>query len=389
MTTCNNRPSKTKKWLLSLATMFFFFMTASAQSVESQGNKNVSKIFKVCPFNVDGLPQKFAGINVNPDGHGAEGAKAIGQYISQSDVDIWGLSEDFNYHNDLANELDKDDFLVGTWRGGINLIKNFPWRFRFDTDGLDLICKKPCSFSQEFWTKWNQNNGYLDQGNDELITKGYRYYLINLGDGVSVDIYIMHMDADTGEKDNAARASQWEQLRDAILANKNGRPIIVMGDTNSRYTRDNILGLFIYPIKEAGEYEVQDAWVEHCKNGIYPTLGDGALMVDKLGYQEGEIVDKVIYLNPKEGKYNLKATNFTVDSDFDKSDHKPVIVTMELTSRNVTTDIKNANGIASTSSVGHYQPKVIYDMNGMRRSQLGKGINIVKMADGSVKKIVY
>lgn len=388
MIKCFNWLSKTKKWILSLATISFLFTTASAQSAEPQGNKNVSKVFKVCPFNVDGLPQEFGGIPVNPDGHGAEGAKAIGQYISKNDVDIWGLSEDFNYHNDLVNELNKDDFQVGTWRGGINLLKNFPWKFRFDTDGLDLICKKPNSFPKESWTKWNQNNGYLDHGNDELITKGYRYYLVDLGDGASVDIYIMHMDADTGEKDNAARASQWEQLRDAILANKNGRPIIVMGDTNSRYTRDNILGLFINPIKEAGEFEVQDAWVEHCKQGIYPTLGDAALMVDQLGYQKGEVVDKVIYLNPKEGKYNLKATNFTVDSDFDKSDHKPVIVTMELTSRNVVTGIQNANSIKSSPSIGQYQPKAIYDMNGMRRDQLGKGINIVKMADGSVKKIV-
>ena len=138
------------------------------------------------------------------------------------------------------------------------------------------------------------------------------------------------MDAETDPKDNEARASQWEQLRDDILSKSTNRPVIVMGDTNSRYTRDDILGLFINPIEATGYYEVKDAWIEHCKNGKYPNLGDEALMVDKLGYREGEIVDKVLYLNPKKNGLIIQSLDFNVDAAFDKSDHKPIIVTMKV-----------------------------------------------------------
>ena len=137
------------------------------------------------------------------------------------------------------------------------------------------------------------------------------------------------MDAETDPKDNEARASQWEQLRDDILSKSTNRPVIVMGDTNSRYTRDDILGLFINPIEATGYYEVKDAWIEHCKNGKYPTLGDDALMVGQLGYREGEVVDKVLYLNPKKDGLAISSLAFDVDADFTMSDHKPIIVTMK------------------------------------------------------------
>lgn len=312
----------------------FSTATISAQD-NAQGKENVSKVFKVCAFNVDGLPQTINiwgnTIEVNPDGLGEEGAKAIGEYIVNSDVNFWALSEDFSFHNSLVENLG-EDFQTGTYRGSFTS-DNYKADISFDTDGLEFLAKVPFTFSQESWTKWNKANGKLSNGFDEMINKGYRHYVADLGDGVFVDFYIMHMDAETSEADNAARASQWEQLRDAILSNKSNRPIIVMGDTNSRYTRDDIKGLFIDPINEAGNYEVKDAWVENCKEGSYPALGDNALMVDGengLGYEQGEIVDKVLYLSPKENGLSLSATSFFVDKDFDKSDHKPVIVTLKV-----------------------------------------------------------
>ena len=350
-----------------------------SRNVNEESNY-ICKEFKVCPFNVDGLPQKFGIINVNPDGKGAEGAKKIGQYIAQSNIDIWALSEDFNYHGDLIEGLGESDYQVGTARGGINF-KNFKWNVRFDVDGLNLLCKAPFSFPKESesWTKWNKCYGWADHGNDEMITKGYRYYLINLGDGIDMDVYILHMDADTDTKDNEARASQLEQLRDAIIAKDSHRPVIVMGDTNCRYTRDNILGLFINPILAKGNYDIKDAWVELCKEGNYPKLGDAPLMVSELGYLQGEVVDKVIYLNPKDGDTHLSAIHFEVDTEMEESDHKPVIVTMRIEKSNTSTgikDVKNEKGLEG-----------IYDLNGNRRKELSKGLNILKMSDGSTKKI--
>lgn len=355
----------TVKFMLIAFLAIFSTQNISAQN-QAQGNESVSKEFKVCAFNVDGLPKSidFLGqsIQVNPDGLGEEGAQAIGEYIAQSNVNFWALSEDFSYHHALVEKL-SENFQIGSYRGAFTS-ENYNANISFDTDGLEFIAKSPFSFSQESWTKWNQANGKFSNGFDEMINKGYRHYVANLGDGVFVDFYIMHMDAETTEADNAARASQWEQLRDAILSNKSNHPIIVMGDTNSRYTRDDIKGLFINPINEAGNYEVKDAWIEKCKEGNYPALGDDALMVDGengLGYEQGEIVDKVLYLSPKANGLTLSAVSFEVDKDFAKSDHKPVIVTLKVEGSTYAAAEAN-NWWSGEEAIGNGQEVYIYNV---------------------------
>lgn len=331
MTTIKNLLSMAKGLLLSSIACLAFSITISAQGTQPEAGRYISKTFKVCPFNVDGLPKTISilgfTININNDGLEEEGAIAIGKYIANSDIDVFALSEDFNFHPSLAAQIN-DEYTFGTYRGGIST-SNLSGT-KVNTDGLEFLAKAPFSFSEETCTPWNKTYGYTTNGSDELIKKGYRYYVVDLGGGAYVDFYILHMDAETDPKDNEARASQWEQLRDDILSKSTNRPVIVMGDTNSRYTRDDILGLFINPIEATGYYEVKDAWIEHCKNGKYPTLGDDALMVGQLGYREGEVVDKVLYLNPKKDGLAISSLAFDVDADFTMSDHKPIIVTMKV-----------------------------------------------------------
>ena len=331
MTTIKNLLAMAKRILLSSIACLAFCITLSAQGTQPEAGRYISKTFKVCPFNVDGLPKTISilgfTININNDGLEEEGAIAIGKYIANSDIDFFALSEDFNFHPSLAAQIN-DEYAFGTYRGGIST-SNLSGT-KVNTDGLEFLAKAPFSFSEETCTPWNKTYGYTTNGSDELIKKGYRYYVVDLGGGAYVDFYILHMDAETDPKDNEARASQWEQLRDDILSKSTNRPVIVMGDTNSRYTRDDILGLFIYPIEATGYYEVKDAWIEHCKNGKYPNLGDDALMVGQLGYREGEVVDKVLYLNPKKDGLAISSLAFDVDADFTMSDHKPIIVTMKV-----------------------------------------------------------
>lgn len=294
-----------------------------------EAETTVKTTFTVCPLNVDGLPTAILGIEINPDGKGADGATAIGNYLKAKGIDVLAFSEDFNYHSNLIAPL-SDDYTIGTYRGGLST-DNLQ-TVRFNTDGLEFLTKKAtASFRGETWTEWNKSNGLFTNGADELIRKGYRYYTVDLGNGVLVDVYTMHMDAETDAADNEARASQWTQLCTAIQTANTGRPVIVMGDTNSRYTRDDIQGLFITPLSSS--YDIKDVWVEKCKNGTYPTLGSDALLVSTLGYTEGEIVDKVIYLNPKDAKLTLTANSITFDNTgyvgSDGSllgDHVPVIV---------------------------------------------------------------
>ena len=81
-----------------------------------------------------------------------------------------------------------------------------------------------------------------------MINKGFRYYEAEIADGVYVDFYILHMDADSDQGDIDARHAQLTQLADAIKASDSENPIIVMGDTNCRYTREDIRAWFMDPI---------------------------------------------------------------------------------------------------------------------------------------------
>lgn len=293
--------------------------------------------FTVATMNVDGLPAKVALWEVNPEGPGTEGTLLISEKLAQKGFDIIGVSEDFNHNGSLMEWLN-DSYDCGTFRGSIDASAswNAIWGgLTFDTDGLNLLWKKEIHAYDESWTKWNDYNGKFDSGFDGLIKKGFRYYRVEVEPGMDVDVYIMHMDAEISDKDIEAREKQLSQLRDAILQTNNGRPKIVMGDTNCRYTRDKLKEIFIDGIEASGLYTVKDAWVELCKRNKYPTFGSDALMVDQLGYREGEIVDKVLYINPTFGR-KLKATSFKVDTDFNKedgtpiSDHYPVVVKFRL-----------------------------------------------------------
>lgn len=324
------------------AVLALVLLACVPQAVEAQ---DYTKSFSVCALNVDGLPNKILGININPDGKGADGAAKIGKYLRESGVDIMALSEDFNYHDNLVKTLG-NGYNVGTYRGGIGTDKYKP-DVSFDTDGLEFITKSPLAFADESWTAWNKTYGKFTNGSDELIDKGYRFYTVDLGNGMIVDFYIMHMDAETDPEDNAARASQWEQLRDAILANPNGHAVIVMGDTNSRYTRDDILNLFINPIETAGQYTVTDAWINLCQDGKYPDLDNSERLVipddqkkNPDAYRKYEIVDKVLYLNPVNSNNGIKLTANSITFDAARyqsedgsllGDHVPVIVNFTAT----------------------------------------------------------
>ena len=119
---------------------------------------------------------------------------------------------------------------------------------------------------------------------------------------------------------------------------QNGRPVIFMGDTNCRYTRHDFETYFWSILRNAG-LEYADPWVEYQWNGAYPTYPSKSLMVsDATGTnsdtdiicsttQNGEVVDKVIYINKPTNKVQIKAINYLRDMDYNGlSDHMPIVV---------------------------------------------------------------
>ncbi len=302
------------------------------------------KRFKFAALNVDGMPQSVSILGVyeltlNSDAKEEDGATAIGAKVAGMGFDVVGLSEDFNYHDELMTALQaaNPDYACTTHRGKISVTASTYVKFLssstlFDTDGLGLLYDTTSTTaSEESWTAWNEHNGYTDDGADGLIDKGFRYYLITLADGTGIDLYILHMDAETTDEDLAARESQLTQLASAIIASDNKRPIIVMGDTNCRYTRDRLKSLFVNVLDADPRFTVTDPWVVYGRQGIYPAYGTSSLMVgtqddgsDGLGYRKGEVVDKLFLINNSESDIRLTAESYAQDLSFVDDDGEPL-----------------------------------------------------------------
>ena len=329
--------SRVKGTLLLLVALF------ATTGIHAQ--TDVNKTFTACALNIDGLPQTMAGITVNGDGPGAVGTQAIGQYIVKNRIDILGLSEDFNYNGDLIVGLD-NNYQMGTWRGRIDASGIFSG-LHFNTDGLMFLLKNQnrygqnMSYSNETWVQWEESLGGLSNGANENVDKGYRFYTVNLGDNVKIDVYILHMNTAEGSAQIALQDRQLTQLANAILANSDGRPKLIIGDTNCRYTRNKVTDNLITPLSKL--YTIKDVWVEKFRDGkapdYTPDVDDDIVVSDKTNskaYETGEIVDKIFYLNPIGGNLSFTLDDLVFDADHYKKDgtllgdHVPVIATFTI-----------------------------------------------------------
>lgn len=217
--------------------------------------------FNATTLNVDGLPRTILGKEINPDAKEAEGATAIGNETRTKGWDIVAMSEDFNFHDYLIAPI-SDLYSVGTHGGKVAAKIN-------TTDGLGLLLTKKTgwNFSNETRVKWKDHYGEINNGADGLIDKGFRYYTITIAPGVEFDFYCLHMDAEDDPKDIQAREKQLTQLVNYIKENDHGRHILILGDTNCRYTRDNVKGKLIDPINAVDNFTIHDAWIELIRGG--------------------------------------------------------------------------------------------------------------------------
>lgn len=310
------------------------------------------KTFTAACLNVDGLPPtvRAAGVvnvKLNPEGPQETGTLQMSKLVSQKGWDFFGVSENFNYNDQLMSEIG-GIYNTGTYRGAIpssvtNVVPYLAGNKWFDTDGLNLLWRSNISVSDEAWYLWNKRNGITEDGADQLIAKGFRYYTVRIAAGLEVDVYILHMDAETTPADNEAREIQMTQLVDMILASDNKRPIIIMGDTNCRYTRDNLKGLMFERIKADERFDIHDPWIDFPREGVMPDLGAGSIMVpghfdgtNHEAFQTGEVVDKIFYINNKDASAKLTAKSYLHDTDFtwpdgsEISDHYPIVIEFEI-----------------------------------------------------------
>ena len=329
-----------RRILLSSIALCFAVLGAMAQR---------SYTFNAVALNVDGLPKEIIGIEINPDAQEETGANNLCNKLANSGWDFIGLSEDFNFHENLSAAPASDYYNFGEHGGGVSGLSN-------STDGLGFACAKYLTMSGGTRVAWGNYNGTTDQGADGLITKGFRVYTVTFATGIDVDVYVLHMDAHDGANDIAARETQLTKLATYIKNNHNNRPVIVMGDTNCRYTREQLKTLFINEINADPRFTINDPWVDLMWGGTYPEYGSGALMTDTYG-EKGEVVDKIFYINTNtnERKLTLKANTYLWDQNLAVSDHKPVVVNFTLTDPNGTPT--ENNWTLEESVIGNKKPK--------------------------------
>lgn len=360
-------------------TYYYILAAALLLLTLSASAEQPSKTFKVMTLNVDGMPQKILFVNANADGPGALGSVAISKYVASKDCDIVAMQEDFNYHLEIRSLLllkyNHDEWSGGIMTDGCKVDYAHLHRNKFPTDGLNMQWKWGSRSTAYERVAWDQAFGKFSHDFDDMITKGFRCHEMKLHNGVEVVVYNMHMDASSERdekagndgKDREARISQWEQLRDYILDHLDQRPVIVAGDMNSLYHRDDVKSVFIDYINNTGLATAGDAWVELQLNGNYPRYGQSFI--------KDEMLDKVLYINPANSPTPVVPTLAEQDtSGYMKDgkplgDHFPLIVTFAV-------DEASALDELSEERLGQTDDAPVYTVQGTLATPESEGVLI-------------
>ena len=308
--------------------------------------------FSILSYNVGGLPEIIS--SSKPSKY----TKLISPKLNQ--YDVVNVQEDFGYNDDLTSKLE------------------FPYQTEFSGNvplgnGLMTFSKFPLLMSTKI--AWKDTHGFITDGADQMIPKGFTYSSMEIKSGYFIDIYNIHTDADTDEQSMEARRSNMAQLSEYINKVSSGKAVIVFGDTNSRYTRegDDFYELLLKPCK------LKDAWIQNIMNGEIPPIGD-SLMVDELG-QLGEVVDKIWYRSGKNIEINAATfevlfTEFTDDEGNQLSDHYPITsrIDYKLLDNILTSDTfggGGGEGFSFVEKVGGKYPRSVIISTGDRVDRVG------------------
>ncbi len=280
-----------------------------------------SHSLSVLTYNVHGLPPLLIGDRSGKVEAIAQLLERLRKPDTSSDRTriIVALQEVFDrdYHRKLV-DVSASSFPFAT-------VKN-----RGGTFGLGdgLVQLSVAAFARPFRVDWKKCFGRLGLYDSDCDTdKGFSYARHAIAPGAFVDVYNLHADAGGDRGSFAARRSNIRQLLKAMqLFSPPGTPVIVMGDTNARYTRsprDNVDQLLL-----AGG--LRDVWVELVRGGQVPAPGpvmDVSCSKAPAG-PDCELVDKIFYRSGS--AITFAPTRYDVLENFrDKrgrelSDHYPV-----------------------------------------------------------------
>lgn len=281
-------------------------------------------ILSVLTYNVAGLPMVLP----NPPffGPDAERVAATSQISPLlNDYDLVLVQEDFSYHDVLVSQVthphvSQKDTAPGPFALGLG-------------DGLNTLSRSP--FSDFTRITWNDCVGldFTNVGgdNDCLTNKGISFARHELEPGIFLDVYNWHADAGSDDANLEARRSNVRQLYEDIETNSAGNTVLVLGDTNSRYTRDgDIIPQMLL------EANLTDVWLELVR-GVPPDTGpfltDGCATAPD--GPDCELIDKIFYRNGS--RLQLTPLSYSVPGGFvdvngdPLSDHLPLSAVFSFT----------------------------------------------------------
>ena len=257
----------------------------------------VSGSISLLTYNVAGLPEVFS--SSDPEANMPQIGPLLAGY------ELVHVQEDFNYHGALYAG-DVHPYRSST-SGGVPF-----------GDGLNTLSYR--SFGDFARTTWDACNG-----TDCLTPKGFSYARQRLDEGVYVDFYNVHANAGTEDADLSARRSNLRQLLNSIEQNSRGNAVVVMGDSNARFTRseDNV--------RDFLDHGFSDAWIERVRGGERPEADSDALL-DCWGDNSApncETIDKIMYRSSRllalwVDDYHVEDNVFVDSSGGPLSDHNAV-----------------------------------------------------------------
>ncbi len=253
--------------------------------------------FSALTYNVAGLPEGLS------SGTPARNTGLIGQRTGA--FDLVHVQEDFNYHGALYGS---DTHAYRTTTSGA-----IPFG-----SGLNTMSWMPYSGLRR--VKWSHCWGF-----DCWTPKGFTLMRLTLAPGRVLDVYNLHANAGVSYQDVAARRANIAQLSKYVAGTSAANAVLIMGDTNTRYTRagDNIRTL----VQQNG---LTDAWVQSQRAGSPPAAGAPALVCDKAAVTSAcEVVDKILYrsgpaLTLTLDRYANEHAAFVDSAGRALSDHYPI-----------------------------------------------------------------
>lgn len=302
---------KNFKKVLSVVLALVLVLSMSTMFASAADKKEV----KMLCYNVAGLPS-VNGIIGMQGADVAGNQTKLGKLLNDTDYNVIAVQEDFGYHDNLVKGLTNYKYRTDH-TGGIP-----------GGDGLNIFSKTPIYNAKR--TTWEKSYGVIKDGADELTPKGILYSVLDMGDGIYVDFYVIHADANDDEGSREARRDNFRQLTELIKARGNDRPVIVTGDFNTSSHLAQGQAFTNYLINNA---RLKDAWTELYNNGNY---SDYSKHVEKYGsgyWGVWDSVEKFLYKDG--GGVHIDVTNFEyvdfLNGNVSISDHKAASATITFT----------------------------------------------------------